>query len=39
MQKQDYRKTKNFDGISGYLNNDIPHDNPVEAPDSDKRVS
>ena len=30
--------TKNFDGISGYLNNDIPHDNPVEAPDSDKKV-
>ena len=30
--------TKNFDGISGYLNNDIPHDDPVEAPDSDKKV-
>ena len=30
--------TKNFNGISGYLNNDIPHDNPVEAPDSDKKV-
>ena len=30
--------TKSFDGISGYLNNDIPHDNPVEAPDSDKKV-
>ena len=30
--------TKSYDGISGYLNNDIPHDNPVEAPDSDKKV-
>ena len=31
--------TKNFNGISGYLNNDIPHDNPVEVPDPDKRVT
>ena len=30
--------TKNFDGISGYLNNDIPHENEVQAPDSDKKV-
>ena len=30
--------TTNFDGISGYLNNDLFHDDPVEAPDSDKKV-
>ena len=30
---------ENFNGISGYLNNDIPHDNPVEVPDPDKRVT